>query len=37
VIELTIERSLAMIGTGEIVDAKPIILLQYAALHLFRG
>lgn len=36
VIELHIERALAMIGTGEIVDAKTIILLQYAALHLFR-
>ena len=36
VIELPIDWALAMIGTGEIADAKTIILLQHAALHLFR-
>lgn len=36
VLELTIDRALAMIGTGEIADAKTIMLLQHAALHLFR-
>ena len=37
VIEVPIDRALAMIGTGEIVDAKTIMLLQYAALHLLPG
>ena len=36
VLELTIDQALAMIGDGRIVDAKTIMLLQYAALHIFR-
>jgi nudix-type nucleoside diphosphatase (YffH/AdpP family) len=36
VLELSIEEALAMIADGRIVDAKTIMLLQYAALHLFR-
>jgi nudix-type nucleoside diphosphatase (YffH/AdpP family) len=36
VLELPIEDALAMIGDGRIVDAKTIMLLQYAALHIFR-
>ncbi len=36
VLELAIDDTLAMIGDGRIVDAKTIMLLQYAALHLFR-
>ena len=36
VLELAFEQALAMIGDGRIVDAKTIILLQYAALHIFR-
>ncbi|WFU58098.1 GDP-mannose pyrophosphatase [Bradyrhizobium pachyrhizi] len=36
VIELSIDDALAMISDGRIVDAKTIMLLQYAALHLFR-
>ena len=36
VLELTLDQALAMIGDGRIVDAKPIMLLQYAALHIFR-
>jgi nudix-type nucleoside diphosphatase (YffH/AdpP family) len=36
VLELSIEEALAMIGDGRIVDAKTIMLLQYAALHIFR-
>ncbi|MCC8979178.1 GDP-mannose pyrophosphatase [Bradyrhizobium acaciae] len=36
VLELSIDDALAMIGDGRIVDAKTIMLLQYAALHLFR-
>jgi len=35
--EVTIEDALAMIGSGAIRDAKTIMLLQYAALHLFPG
>ncbi len=35
VLELPLGQALAMIGTGEIADAKTIMLLQYAALHLF--
>ena len=36
VIELSIDEALAMIGDLRIVDAKTIMLLQYAALHIFR-
>ena len=36
VLELDFEKALAMIGDGRIVDAKTIMLLQYAALHIFR-
>jgi nudix-type nucleoside diphosphatase (YffH/AdpP family) len=36
VLELPIESALAMIGDGRIVDAKTIMLLQYAALNIFR-
>jgi nudix-type nucleoside diphosphatase (YffH/AdpP family) len=36
VIELSIEQALAMIGDGRIADAKTIMLLQYAALNIFR-
>ena len=36
VLELPIESALAMISDGRIVDAKTIMLLQYAALHVFR-
>jgi nudix-type nucleoside diphosphatase (YffH/AdpP family) len=35
VLELGIERALAMIGEGAIEDGKTIMLLQYAQLHLF--
>lgn len=35
VLELSLDQAMAMVGRGEIVDAKTIILLQYAALHLF--
>lgn len=35
VLELPFDRAYAMIGTGEIRDAKTIMLLQYARLHLF--
>jgi len=35
-IEPTIDEALAMIERGEICDGKTIMLLQYAALHLFR-
>jgi nudix-type nucleoside diphosphatase (YffH/AdpP family) len=37
VVETTIEEALAMIESGEICDGKTIILLQYAALHLFNN
>jgi len=37
VMELPIDRALAMIADGRIVDAKTIILLQYAALNIFFG
>jgi nudix-type nucleoside diphosphatase (YffH/AdpP family) len=37
VIELSIDDALAMIESGEIVDAKTIMLLQYAELRLFRA
>src|SRR6202161_146132 len=36
VLELPIDQALAMIGDGRIVDAKTILLLQYAALHIFQ-
>ena len=35
VLELPIDQGLAMIGDGRIVDAKTIMLLQYAALNIF--
>ena len=37
VLELPIDEALAMIGDGRIVDAKTIMLLQYAALKIFGG
>jgi nudix-type nucleoside diphosphatase (YffH/AdpP family) len=36
VLELPIDAALAMIQDGRIVDGKTIMLLQYAALHIFR-
>ena len=36
VLELAIDEALTMITDGRIVDAKTIMLLQYAALHIFR-
>jgi nudix-type nucleoside diphosphatase (YffH/AdpP family) len=36
VLELPIDRALAMIADGRIADAKTIMLLQYAALNIFR-
>jgi len=36
VLELPIDLALAMIADGRIADAKTIMLLQYAALHVFR-
>ena len=36
VVELSIDDAIAMIESGEIVDAKTIMLLQHAALCLFR-
>jgi nudix-type nucleoside diphosphatase (YffH/AdpP family) len=35
VFELSFDEALAMIARGEVIDAKTIMLLQYAALHLF--
>ena len=35
VLEPSIDEALAMIADGRIVDAKTIMLLQYAALHIF--
>lgn len=35
VLELPVDDALAMIARGEIMDGKTIMLLQYAALHLF--
>jgi hypothetical protein len=32
VLELSFDKALAMVGTGEIADAKTIMLLQWAAL-----
>src|SRR5580692_2892778 len=36
VLELPIGQALAMVGDGRIADAKTIMLLQYAALNIFR-
>ncbi len=36
VLELSIDEALAMISDGRIVDAKTVMLLQYAALHVFK-
>jgi nudix-type nucleoside diphosphatase (YffH/AdpP family) len=36
VLELSIDEALAMISDGRIIDAKTIMLLQYAALKIFR-
>lgn len=36
VLEFPIDEALAMIADGRIVDAKTIMLLQHAALHIFR-
>jgi nudix-type nucleoside diphosphatase (YffH/AdpP family) len=36
VLELPVNQALAMIGDGRIADAKTIMLLQYAALNIFR-
>ena len=36
VLELSIDEALAMMADGRIVDAKTIMLLQYAALKIFR-
>lgn len=36
VLELPFDQALAMIDDGRIVDAKTIMLLQHAALHVFR-
>jgi nudix-type nucleoside diphosphatase (YffH/AdpP family) len=36
VLELPIDQAMAMIGEGRIADAKTIMLLQYAALNVFR-
>jgi nudix-type nucleoside diphosphatase (YffH/AdpP family) len=36
VMQLPIDQALAMVGDGRIVDAKTIMLLQYAALNIFR-
>src|SRR6476659_4898006 len=36
VLELGIDQALAMIGDGRIADAKTIMLLQYAALNIFK-
>jgi hypothetical protein len=35
VLELSIDEALAMIADGRIMDAKTIMLLQYAKLHIF--
>jgi nudix-type nucleoside diphosphatase (YffH/AdpP family) len=37
VLELAIDEALAMISDGRIMDAKTIMLLQYAKLHIFAG
>jgi nudix-type nucleoside diphosphatase (YffH/AdpP family) len=36
VMELSIDEALAMVASGRIVDAKTIMLLQYAALNIFK-
>ena len=36
VMELPIDRALAMIADGRIVDAKTLMLLQYRALNILR-
>ena len=36
ILELAFDEAMAMTGDGRIVDAKTIMLLQYAALHIFR-
>jgi GDP-mannose pyrophosphatase NudK len=36
VLELPFDRALEMVGNGEIKDAKTIMLLQFAALNIFR-
>lgn len=36
VLELPFDKAMAMVDAGQIADAKTIMLLQYAALHLFR-
>jgi nudix-type nucleoside diphosphatase (YffH/AdpP family) len=36
VLELPFDEAMAMVESGAIADAKTIMLLQYAALHLFR-
>jgi hypothetical protein len=36
VLELPVDEALAMTADRRIVDAKTIMLLQYAALHIFR-
>jgi len=36
VLELSLDEALAMIVDGRIVDAKTIMLLQYAALNIIR-
>ncbi|MCX7588590.1 NUDIX domain-containing protein [Phenylobacterium sp. 58.2.17] len=37
VLELPFDQAMAMIATGEIADAKTIMLLQYAALSIFKS
>lgn len=37
VLELPFDEALAMVADGRVRDAKTIMLLQHAALHLFRG
>jgi nudix-type nucleoside diphosphatase (YffH/AdpP family) len=37
VLELPFDEAIAMIGDGRIVDAKTIMLLQYAGLNIFRN
>ena len=36
VLELPFDQALSMVGDGRIADAKTIVLLQYAALNIFR-
>lgn len=37
VLEISFEEALAMISSGDICDGKTIMLLQYAALHVFQS